>query len=75
MRFTEDMSIYDALQAHPKARDVFVAHGMGCIACMASTMESIAGGASMHGVDIKVVMEELNALSEPEAAAHAEPGS
>lgn len=68
MRFTEDMSIYDALQAHPKARDVFVAHGMGCIACMASTMESIAGGAAMHGVDARVILDDLNALPEEKGA-------
>jgi len=84
MRFTEDMSIYDALQAHPKAREVFVAHGMGCIACMASTMETIAGGAEMHGVDAKIIVDELNKLvdegeeSEPAGAAaessRAEPG-
>lgn len=70
MRFTEDMSIYDALQAHPRARDVFVAHGMGCVACMASTMESIAGGAEMHGVDAAVIVDDLNRLSDetdPEA--------
>lgn len=68
MRFTEEMSIYEALQAHPKARDVFVAHGMGCIACMASTMESIAGGAAMHGVDAKVILDDLNALPVEEPA-------
>lgn len=64
MLFSQDMSIYDALQAHPKAREVFVAHGMGCTACMASQMESIAGGAEMHGVDPKVIVAELNRLAE-----------
>lgn len=68
MRFTQDMSIYEALQAHPRAREVFVAHGMGCSACMASTAETIANGARMHGVEADALIDELNRLPENDAA-------
>jgi len=66
--FTKDMSIYEALQAHPQARDVFVQHGMGCISCMGATMESIENGAAMHGIDPAGIVEDLNKLPKPEEA-------
>ena len=61
--FTKDMSIMEALQADPRARDVFSAYGMGCIGCMGVSMESIEDGAKMHGIDPEVVVAELNKLS------------
>lgn len=62
MQFTKGMSIQEALEAHPKAREVFVDHGMGCIDCMASTLESIELGANMHGVDAEALVKDLNEL-------------
>ena len=52
----------EALQADPRARDVFASHGMGCVGCMGASMESIEEGARMHGVDPEVVLSELNRL-------------
>ena len=60
--FTKDMSIMEALQADPRARDVFTAYGMGCIGCMGVSMESIEDGAKMHGIDPALVVGELNKL-------------
>lgn len=53
----------EALQADPRARDVFAAHGMGCIGCMGVSMESIEDGAKMHGLDPGIILAELNKLS------------
>jgi hybrid cluster-associated redox disulfide protein len=58
------MSMLEALQADPRARDVFAAHGMGCVGCMGVSMESIEDGAKMHGIDPEVVLSELNRLSQ-----------
>lgn len=66
MVFTKEMSIYEALQAHPQARDVFIRHGMGCISCMGATMESIENGAAMHGIDPDAIVDDLSKLPEPE---------
>ena len=52
----------EALQADPRARDVFAAHGMGCIGCMGVSMESIEDGAKMHGIDPSAVVTDLNKL-------------
>jgi hybrid cluster-associated redox disulfide protein len=60
--FTKDMSMLEALQADPRAKDVFAAYGMGCIGCMGVSMESIEDGAKMHAIDVKDVLAELNKL-------------
>ena len=49
--FTKDMSILDALERHPKAREVFESHGMTCCLCIGAQLESIESGAIMHAVD------------------------
>lgn len=64
MNFTKDMSIIDALNAHPGSREVFMKHGLGCLGCMGATMESIENGAKMHGIDPKRIVDELNGLEE-----------
>ena len=60
--FTKDMPMMEALQADPRAKDVFAAYGMGCIGCMGVSMESIDDGAKMHGIDTNAVVAELNKL-------------
>lgn len=60
--FTRDMSMMEALQADPRARDVFAAYGMGCVGCMGVSMESIEDGARMHGIDPEAVLADLNKL-------------
>ncbi len=53
----------EALQADPRAREVFAAHGMGCVGCMGVSVESIEDGARMHGIDPEIVVAELNRLA------------
>ncbi len=60
--FSKEMSIMEALQVHPKAREVFKKHGMACLSCMGAMQESIEAGADMHGIDVEVLMKELNEL-------------
>lgn len=61
--FTKDMSLMEALQADPRARDVFISHGMGCVGCMGVSVESIEDGAKIHGIDPDLVLSELNHLA------------
>jgi len=62
------MSLMEALQADPRARDVFAAYGMGCIGCMGVSMETIEDGAKMHGLDPEQVVADLNKLAEQRPA-------
>lgn len=60
--FCKEMSIMEALQVHPKSREVFKKHGMACLSCMGAIQESIQVGADMHGIDIEMLIKELNDL-------------
>jgi hybrid cluster-associated redox disulfide protein len=61
--FSKEMSILEALQAHPKAREIFRQHGMACLSCMGAVEESIEAGANMHGINIDVLLKDLNSLA------------
>lgn len=61
-RFSKDMSIFEALAAHPSARGIFEAHGMACCLCIGAQSETIEAGAILHQVDPKTVVAELNSL-------------
>ena len=60
--FTKDMSLMEALQAHPKAKDIFKEHAMACLSCMGAMAETIESGARMHGIDLDTLLDELNNL-------------
>jgi hybrid cluster-associated redox disulfide protein len=60
MKITEQMTILDILKAAPETRRVFDRHNMACKACQGAAAESLALGAWNHGVDVKVLVRELN---------------
>lgn len=68
MRITKDTTILEALQAHPRSREIFIKHGLGCIACMGATMESIESGARMHGMEPHDLVDDLNRIIEENSA-------
>jgi len=65
--FTKDMSIFQALEADPRARGVFESHGMSCCLCIGAQSETIEAGSILHQVDPDVVVAELNGLPSHEA--------
>jgi hybrid cluster-associated redox disulfide protein len=60
--FVKDMSILEALEAHPESRRVFEQHGMACCLCIGADLETIEAGAIMHDVDPDLIVAELNRL-------------
>lgn len=62
VRFSRDMTILEALQAHPLSREVFLRYGMTCVSCMGAQMESIEVGARIHEIDVDELVDELNRL-------------
>lgn len=64
MRFKKDMSIIEAVNLDPRAREVFARYGMGCLGCLAATIESIEEGALAHGIDPDKLINELNKLTQ-----------
>lgn len=62
-RITKEMKIEEAMELCPRAPEIFAAHGMGCAECLISSAETIEEGASMHGVDVGAIIDELNACA------------
>lgn len=52
----------EAIQADPRARDIFTSYGLECPVCVGVSMESIEDGALMHGVDVDAILADLNKL-------------
>lgn len=57
---TKDWSITDIVEKYPQAADVLLNHGMHCFGCMAARFENIEQGALAHGINVDVLMKELN---------------
>lgn len=61
MEITKDMLIGELLKVKPEAAYILMEHGMGCVGCPASQMESIEEACQVHGLDLTHLMEALNA--------------
>jgi len=61
-KITEDMNIREVIDKYPNAVSVFAKYNMGCIGCIAASFESIKDIASVHGIDIKAFVKDLNDL-------------
>lgn len=61
---TKDTTIAEAMRLCPSAPDIFRELGMGCCACMAASAETIEEGSEMHDVDLRTIVERLNAACE-----------
>jgi len=59
-KITEDMNIREVIEKHPEVIPVFQKYNMGCIGCIAASFEKLSDIASVHGVDVKKFVEELN---------------
>jgi hybrid cluster-associated redox disulfide protein len=61
--FSKEMSIFEALAADSRARDIFESHGMACCLCIGAQSETIEAGAILHQIDPDLVVRELNGLA------------
>ncbi|MDK2919542.1 MAG: hypothetical protein PWQ37_2275 [Candidatus Petromonas sp.] len=60
MKITKDTLISEALKINPKAAEILMKYGMGCLGCPSSQMESLAQAAEIHGLELEPLLEELN---------------
>jgi hybrid cluster-associated redox disulfide protein len=59
-KITKDMTFAEVLQRYPATVNIFLKHGMSCVGCPLSRSETIEQGASVHGIDVKKLVDELN---------------
>jgi len=59
-KITKDMNIKEIIEKHPEIIPVFQKYNMGCIGCIAASFEKISDITSVHGIDVKKFVKELN---------------
>ncbi|MBS4539267.1 DUF1858 domain-containing protein [Clostridium sp. D2Q-11] len=57
---TKDMLIAEIIRTKPEAANILMSHGMGCIGCPSSQMETLEQAAMVHGMDVEVLLNDLN---------------
>jgi len=58
-RISKDMTFAELIEEDPEALGKLSGMGLGCGGCMMAQMETIEEGAMAHGLDPKMVLEEL----------------
>jgi len=59
-KIAKDMTLAEAVARYPKTIPVFMKYGMHCIGCPMAMQETIEEGATVHGIDIKKMLKDLN---------------
>jgi hybrid cluster-associated redox disulfide protein len=57
---TADMPIGEVVAKYPSTIHVFFNHGLGCVGCAVAQFENIRQGAQVHGIDVDLLMKDLN---------------
>lgn len=60
-QITKDTIIGDILDIAPDTAYIFLSIGMHCLGCPASRGETVEQACMVHGVDVDVLVEKLNA--------------
>lgn len=60
MTITKDMTIEEVVSGFPETMMVFMKHGLHCVGCHVSAFESIEEGATVHGINVDALVEDLN---------------
>ena len=65
MNFTKDMTISEAVERHPRAREVFAGfHLGGCSHCQIAEFETIEQVCTGYGVPLEELLDTLESLFE-----------
>jgi hybrid cluster-associated redox disulfide protein len=59
-KITKEMNIKEVIEKYPEIIPVFQKYNMGCIGCIAASFEKISDIASVHGIDVKTFLDDLN---------------
>jgi len=57
---TKDMTIREVIMAKQEAAEILMIHGMGCVGCPSSQMETLEEAAAVHGMNLDHLLAALN---------------
>ena len=61
MKIEKTTKIGEILEVAPEKADLLLESGMHCLGCPASQEETLEEACQMHGIDVKELVEKLNA--------------
>jgi hybrid cluster-associated redox disulfide protein len=59
-KITKEMNIREVIEKYPEVIPIFQKYNMGCIGCIAASFEKLSDIASVHGIDVKTFVDDLN---------------
>jgi len=62
MKITKEMTIGEVIRANPRAAQILMGFGMGCVGCPSAQMETLEEASQVHGMDINKMLDALNKL-------------
>ena len=62
MKVTKDMTIGEVIRANPKAAQILMSFGMGCVGCPSAQAETLEEASQVQGMDVNAMVEALNQL-------------
>ena len=63
MKIKEDMHIREIIRKYPETVKIFNKYNMDCISCGGAENESLMNAAIMYGIDINIILKELNDIA------------
>ncbi|HEY8389971.1 MAG TPA: DUF1858 domain-containing protein [Clostridia bacterium] len=67
MTITKDMTIYEIIKKDSGCAPIFYGFGMHCLGCPISSGETLEQASAAHGIDVDLLVEELNNYFEDKA--------
>ena len=62
VKVTKDMTIGELIRNFPQVAPILMQVGMHCLGCPSAQAESIGDAAMVHGLDVEVLVEKINAF-------------
>jgi hybrid cluster-associated redox disulfide protein len=62
-QITKDTIIAEILEIAPDSVPIFQSYGMSCLGCGRARSETLGQACAGHGVDVNVMLTQLNALA------------
>jgi len=59
-KITKDMTFNEVMRTYPDTVKILRKYNMQCVGCLGAEAESIEYGAVAHGVDLEVLLKDLN---------------
>lgn len=59
-KINENMTIMEVLKLDRETAPIFMKYGMHCLGCPGATMESLADAGRVHGIDVSLLVADLN---------------